>query len=258
MRSVFHPPSSDQDRALLRRRATGLVLALLAHALVVLLLLRLTPPSAVSRSAAGQSAPMTFDLMPDRQSTPDAAPREAKVTKAKQQQKIVARKLPAPTAAKAAVAPPIDPFKILPVDLAAADIGKLPRRADAAKGGGSSAGAGQGSGSAYGPGEGPGGHSLYNAEWYREPTQGELALYLPPDGPPIGWGMIACRTIADYHVDNCQTIGESPLGSGLSRAIRRAAWQFRVRPPRVDGRPVIGAWVRIRIEFTEAGADFHP
>ena len=62
--------------------------------------------------------------------------------------------------------------------------------------------------------------------------------------------MIACRTIPDYRVENCQVLGESPVGSGLGRAMREAAWQFRVRAPRVNGKEMIGDWVRIRIDFS--------
>jgi protein TonB len=87
--------------------------------------------------------------------------------------------------------------------------------------------------------------------WQREPTHAELVTYLPPGIRPSGWGVIACRTIEDFRVDDCYELGQSPPGSGLSRAVRRAAWQFRVRPPRIGGKPVIGAWVRIRIEFNE-------
>lgn len=129
-------------------------------------------------------------------------------------------------------------------DFAAADLSKMPKRG---------AGSGQSGNStaAYGPGEGPGGSKLYNAEWYREPTRAELTTYLHEDKP--GWGVIACRTAEHYHVEDCHEISES-LGSGFARGMRRAAWQFLVRPPRVDGHPLIGAWVRIRYELTPPAA----
>jgi len=126
-------------------------------------------------------------------------------------------------------------------DFAASDIGKLPR---------ASAGAGRaGAKTVYGPGEGPGGQTLYPAEWYREPSRGELASYLPNGAPPNSWAMIACRTIERNQVENCIGLGQSH--QGLTAAMRQAAWQFRILPPRVDGRPLIGAWVRIRFDFTE-------
>ena len=113
-------------------------------------------------------------------------------------------------------------------------------------------GSGKDSVAAYGPGEGPGGAPLYYAEWYREPTHAELSTYMPSNGPPTGFALIACKTIAGYHVDNCRVLGETP-GSGFGRAMRRAAWQFLVRPPRLGGKTLVGSWVRIRIDFTPAG-----
>lgn len=136
--------------------------------------------------------------------------------------------------------------------VASFDLGKLPKAA----GGGASAASGPSSTVAYGPGEGPGGVKLYNAEWYREPSDAEIGGYLPRNNIKPEWAMIACRTIERYHVENCQELGESPRGSGLARAMRQAAWQFLVRPPRIDGKPVIGAWVRIRFDFkARSGAD---
>lgn len=65
-----------------------------------------------------------------------------------------------------------------------------------------------------------------------------------------GWGMVACKTIPGNRVENCRSIGESP-GSGLSRMLRLASWQFRVRPPRIGGKPIIGAWVRIKFDLIQ-------
>lgn len=149
--------------------------------------------------------------------------------------------------------PPLNLSQKAPDPVASFDLGRLPKGA-----GGGSAGAGQNSAAAYGPGEGPGGAKLYNAEWYREPSDAEIGGYMPQSNVRPEWAMIACRTVERYHVENCQELGESPRGSGLARAMRRAAWQFLVRPPRIDGKPVIGAWVRIRFDFKRTAAPGEP
>lgn len=138
-------------------------------------------------------------------------------------------------------------------ELAKADISKIK---PAGGGGGNASGAGAGGGHAEGAGEGPGGARLYNAEWYREPTRAEMSPYMSAARGRSGgagnagdWAVIACRTVERFHVEDCREMDESPRGSGLARALRQAAWQFLVRPPRVDGKPQLGTWVRIRFDF---------
>lgn len=250
MQLVFHRYFSDPHRASPRRRAAALVLALAVHALIIMMLLRQAP--SVTRKV--ESVLRTFQLSPDRAEEPAKTKAAAK----SKPRTSPAKQAPAPP--KAPVVPPVTapvapPMIVLSKEeFASADISKLPPRSESAQG---EAGNGQDSKSVYGPGEGPGGRQLFEAEWYRRPTDAELAGYMPPNAPRSGWGLVACRTIEHYQVDNCQTLGESPLGSGLARAVRLAAWQFRVLPPRIDGKPVIGAWVRIRIDYTQgvAGSD---
>ncbi|MBO9668916.1 MAG: hypothetical protein J7485_00205 [Sphingobium sp.] len=130
-------------------------------------------------------------------------------------------------------------------DYAASNIGKQPSQRPAA---GPSLAQGDSKGT-YGPGSGPGGATLYPADWYREPTDAELGGYLKPDMPRAGWGMIACKTVAQYHVDDCYIMGESPRGSGFARSVLNASWQFLVMPPRINGKAQVGTWVSIRITY---------
>ncbi|WP_428628336.1 hypothetical protein [Sphingopyxis sp.] len=97
-------------------------------------------------------------------------------------------------------------------------------------------------------GTAPNGEPLYAAKWYREPRDDELRGYLSTASGP-GWGLIACRTAPDYRVEDCVGLDEYPNGSQINRAVLAAAWQFKVRPPRVGGRSMVGSWVRIRIDY---------
>jgi protein TonB len=97
-------------------------------------------------------------------------------------------------------------------------------------------------------GTAPNGEPLYAASWYRRPTQEQLRGYLSTANGP-GWGLIACRTVADYRVEDCVALSEYPQGAQINRAVLAAAWEFRVRPPRRGGRVLVGSWVRIRIDY---------
>ncbi len=97
-------------------------------------------------------------------------------------------------------------------------------------------------------GTAPNGEPLYAAAWYREPKDEMLRDYLSTALGP-GWGLIACRTAPDYRVEDCVGLAEYPEGSQIVRAILAAAWEFKVRPPRLGGQSLVGSWVRIRIDY---------
>jgi hypothetical protein len=252
-----YQPSSD------RRRAISLGLTIAAHALIALLLWWLTPPLD-SDKEPGRS--LTVNMLPvgDNNSTATksakAPARAATRNRRTEPDPPAARQRPT---VDTSVPPPVDtPFPGYLVlsknDFAASDVGKIPSRKS---GGGSgqqlAAADGQGDGddgeTSAAAGKAPGGQRLFNAEWYRRPAQSQLATYLPANVPRGSWAEIACRTAPNYRVEDCVQLGDSQPGSGLSRAIREAAWQFKVRPPRINGTPQVGEWVRIRIDFTEKG-----
>ena len=98
-------------------------------------------------------------------------------------------------------------------------------------------------------GSGPNGEPLYRAQWYREPSPDELTGYLDDVAPPA-WALINCQTQPQFRVDRCVLVDEYPQGANMGRSVLAAAWQFRIRPPRVGGKVLAAAWVRIRIDYT--------
>ncbi len=95
-------------------------------------------------------------------------------------------------------------------------------------------------------GTAPDGSPLYAAQWYREPGA-EFHGFLSAASP--GWGLMACRTIANFYVADCVPLGETP-GSKLNRSMLAGSGVLRVRPPRLGGRSLVGSWVRIRIDYS--------
>ncbi len=226
----------------MRRRASGVALAVGLNLLVLLALL--TTGALPLQPPRGGQEPLIVSLIPDADNATQAArspqkPREAPVREQKPplpKPKIV---LPAkPTIETPRELPWIEMSK---AEMAAADISRFPKGSESA----SAASAGD----SEEVGRAPNGEVLYAADWARKPTNTELNGYLPPNAPD-GWGLIACRTVAGNRVEDCMELGQSPRGSRLASAVRQAAWQFRVLPPRRNGRALIGSWVRIRIDYS--------
>ncbi len=237
------------DAGVRRGRIIALVLTIALHLLVVLALFLIRGPVLVRKEDRG----LIGFLIPA-----PAAPERARSTAAKQEKAdkrresstappLAMKPPPLPVPSKAPAPPPTQSafIEMDSASFSAGNIGRIGKASGASAQGDSKV--------AYGPGEGPGGATLYKAEWYRRPTGAELSGYLPANAPRRGWGIVACKTVENYRVDNCRAIGESPPGSGFARAVRQAAWQFRVLPPRKDGQAMIGAWVSIRITYGMTG-----
>lgn len=260
--SIAVPPQPEDSRPLHQRvrdrfgtRAIAITLALLIEALVALLLLTLAPKILTPPE---ETVPMaTFGVSPEPEPAPeppsDARPAAAQPqpTERAQPRDTETPPTPDPVVADPAPAPPV----LLDIPLGRMpDISTLPRRPAA----GPAAPARRVAGPpAPGPdpgdsrrveGRGPNGEPLYAASWFREPYDSELRGYLSTARPP-GWALIACRTVQDYRIDSCTLLDEYPDGAQIGRAVLAAAWQFRVRPPRLRGQYRVGEWVRIRIDY---------
>ena len=105
------------------------------------------------------------------------------------------------------------------------------------------------------PGKGPHGETLYAGVWVRMPTYAETDPYTPPSARVGDFAIIACRTAPRNHLEDCVEIMESPTGSGIARGMINAAWQFQMRPPRLGGQYIIGAWVRLRVTVVPRDKD---
>ena len=245
MQSHYGTRAAGWQRPNLRQRAGALGLTVLIELAVLLLVLAFG--GAKLRERIVSVAPTSIVFVPNPAPSP-APQRQAVRAREEARRPVPKPQRPLP------VSPPTPqaelPFVPLSrADFAASDISKL-GTAGAPPGTSEAEGA-----SAAAVGEGPGGVTLYNAEWVVEPSDAQLNGYLPREVASGSWALIACRTIAHNQVENCAQLGESPRGSGLSRAMRLAAWQFRIRPPRIGGKSMVGAWVRIRIDFDKQKGD---
>lgn len=241
---------SERLRGRLRQRSAAVVLALLIEALIAILFLTMV----AGLKPKEKPKLVVFGVE-------DAGDKAAAPTKVSKTQKSKPR---SGGGVKSVTSPrdPVIPTPPVPPEAQqTANVLWLSRRdyasTDIADKQGSAKADGQDNGDSAAPdsalagGRGPHGEPLYAAEWYREPTDAQLSPYIPERVRGRGgWGVIACRTVANYRVEDCQELDDSPRGSGYAGAVRQAAWQFRVRPPRVGGKPLLGSWVKILIRYS--------
>jgi protein TonB len=239
----------ERIRTAAGRRMLGLGVAILIETLILLLLLTL---GREARIGARDDRPTVVTLIaPEIAEKAPEPPSPQPERRAEQRPNPEQPRAPQPTQPAAAATAPVMPVApaILPTTWQLTPSGPHAPPAPPAR-------------ALYGPpdnrspafrdtervGTAPNGEPLYAAEWYREPDHHMLGTYLSTANGP-GWGLIACRTAPDYRVEDCVGLGEYPQGSQIERSVLAAAWEFRVRPPRRGGQPLVGSWVRIRIDY---------
>lgn len=254
---MAYSEQTNWSRDDIKRRGIGFFIALLLEAIIIIAILSLSMRA--GGPAAGTRGLSTFSLEAEADSASSADKSETKTPVVKEQKTILTPPIPKP------LLPPVNPIKAPPPspdfikvnksEFDAMDLSKLP--ASGGAGSGDNKGGGQASKGMMGPGLGPGGAQLYPVAWLREPYDSELGPYLAAIKriPPGASADIACRMAEFNRVENCQIIGETPRGTGLAQALRKAAWQFLVKPPRIDNKPQLGVWVRIRFDFGVKVAD---
>lgn len=251
--------ASTRIRETLGRRGIAMLLALLVEALIALMLLFMAPDLPGVEDGPRTT---TFDVSTgdseeaaEQSQTKSAPERASRSAPRPQPVRPPEVQPPTPTTPPPPIVLPEGILIMTRQDYRAADIAKAPSRAAAPSAGGGGDGEEARSGGGRMPGDSevagkaPNGEPLYAAEWYRRPSRAELSTYMSSRARSSGWGLIACRTAARYRVEDCQELGESPRGSGLAGSVRQAAFQFLVRPPRVGGKEMVGAWVSIRIDY---------
>lgn len=241
-----------------RRRPAGFVLALIAEAILVLVVVKLGSGAFVPVSAPPGMTTISFRAAPKQQAAkPEQEKSKAETpqreTRQPQARPTLTPEQPTPQVAQPRPQPSPPPalMQLSPREMASADI-TPPSAASAPRRAMMGPPAPPAGGDTRQVGTAPSGEPLYAASWYREPYQDELTGYMSTASGP-GWGTIACRTAPDYRVEDCVQVDEYPTGSNIARAVLAAAWQFRVRPPRIGGRDKIGDWVRIRITLAPSG-----
>lgn len=90
-------------------------------------------------------------------------------------------------------------------------------------------------------------------DWEGQPSGEDLMRYYPDaaiDKSVSGTTLLKCQVNLYGRLKNCSVTEESPAGMGFGEAaLAMADKEFRMKPGRIDGKPVDGQWVEIPLTF---------
>lgn len=112
-------------------------------------------------------------------------------------------------------------------------------------------GIGKGIGDGIGNGMGPG-FELEPARWVRELTYYQLRRFYPKNALEqkiSGEVDLICTITLKRRVRTCHVEAETPRGAGFGKASLEASKRFRIYPREIDGEPIDGAPVQIKIWY---------
>jgi protein TonB len=93
-------------------------------------------------------------------------------------------------------------------------------------------------------------------DWTAYPDEKALQAAYPAQaagaGLRSGRGIADCLVAADGSLTDCRTAGERPDGAGFGAASAQVAGQMKLNLWSADGRPTVGARIRLPIEFNPA------
>ncbi len=168
-------PARYDNRPPARRRIAALALGIEALLLLAIIALNDRPPS----GGPAQGGLATFDVTAE-----DAGAKAEEIARPKPVDSAPTPRPPRPVPPPPKVVLPDRPLPMIELtreEYRAADIAKLGRKPGERR-----ADAGSAPGDSRAVGTAPNGEPLYAAEWYREPTDQELAFYRPKRMPESG------------------------------------------------------------------------
>jgi len=104
-----------------------------------------------------------------------------------------------------------------------------------------------------GPAAAAGPAKITKPQWLQRPTAAQMERHYPRAGlsnDATGSAMIRCAVTVSGNVTACSVISEDPAGQGFGSAALKLSRYFRMSPKTIDGQPVDGAIVDIRLAFT--------